>query len=501
MSIALLLEMAASAYDDRVALGHGTGAMSYADLAALAARGASVLQDAGAAHVVFVGVNSPAVPVTLFAATCAGLPFTPLNYRLSPQLLAALVAQLPTPFVVTDEPLSGLPAGVPVLSTRAWLDRCETARAADPVAADDESAAVVLFTSGTTSAPKGVVLRHANLLSYVLQTVEFASADPHDAALVCVPPYHVAGMGTILTNLYSGRRIVYLPNFTAEGWLDLVRDEQVTSAMVVPTMLARIVEQVGDTAPEVPSLRSIAYGGARMPRPVLEKALRAFRGVGFTNAYGLTETSSTIAVLGPEDHVAAVESEDPAVRGRLDSAGRFVPGVEGEVRGDDGLAVATGEPGDLWVRGPQVSGEYLGTGSVLDAGGWFPTRDRARIDADGYVYIEGRVDDTIIRGGENIAPAEIEDVLLRHPAVQECAVVGVPDDEWGERIVAVVVTDRPEAADPAELVAHVRTAMRSSRTPDEVVFRTSLPYTPTGKLLRRDLVAALIERVPAPAGA
>ena len=150
--------------------------------------------------------------------------------------------------------------------------------------------------------------------------------------------------------------------------------------------------------------------------------------------------------------------------------------------------MADGEAGELWVRGPQVSGVYEGIGSVLDADGWFPTRDRARVDSGGYLFIEGRVDDTIIRGGENIAPAEIEDVLIRHPALRDAAVVGVPDEEWGERIVAAVVPLEGATADADEIRAFVRARLRGSRTPDLVVVRADLPYGPTGKIVRRELI-------------
>jgi acyl-CoA synthetase (AMP-forming)/AMP-acid ligase II len=259
--------------------------------------------------------------------------------------------------------------------------------------------------------------------------------------------------------------------------------------MVVPTMLARIVEYLDGRTADVPSLRSIAYGGARMPRPVIERALAAFPTTGFVNAYGLTETSSTIAVLGPDDHRAAVESNDDAVRARLGSAGRAVPGVELVVRGDDGEPVPAGEVGELYVRGAQVSARYVGLGSSLDADGWFGTRDRAWFDADGYLFIEGRSDDTIIRGGENIAPGEIEEVLVAHPAVADAVVFGRPDDEWGERIAAVVVVR--DAVDPDELRAWVRDRLRSSRTPQDIMFRAELPRTETGKVLRRVLIAEL----------
>jgi acyl-CoA synthetase (AMP-forming)/AMP-acid ligase II len=167
----------------------------------------------------------------------------------------------------------------------------------------------------------------------------------------------------------------------------------------------------------------------------------------FTNAYGLTETSSTIAVLGPDDHRAA-RNGDEAARARLSSAGRVLPAIELEVRGPDGVLPA-GEPGEIFVRGEQVSGEYAGTGVVMDEHGWFPTRDRGWVDPDGYLFIAGRSDDTIIRGGENIAPAEIEEVLLAHPDIVQCAVVGIPDDEWGQRIAAAVVVRPGASLDPS----------------------------------------------------
>ncbi|MGW0584547.1 class I adenylate-forming enzyme family protein, partial [Streptomyces sp. NPDC002920] len=209
---------------------------------------------------------------------------------------------------------------------------------------------------------------------------------------------------------------------------------------------------------------------------------------GFVNAYGLTETASSICVLGPDDHWRAIVSDDPAVRERLGSVGRPLPGIEVEIRDEDGKALEAGATGLVLVRGEQISGEYAGAeGGGED--GWFATRDRGRLDADGYLYIEGRADDTIIRGGENIAPAEIEDVLLEHPGVREAAVLGVPDAEWGQRLVAVLVG----AGDPEEIRAFARTRLRSSRTPDTVVFRPELPRTATGKLLRRTLVAELEE--------
>ena len=178
-------------------------------------------------------------------------------------------------------------------------------------------------------------------------------------------------------------------------------------------------------------------------------------------------------------------------RERLGSVGQPVPGVEVQIRGDDGAILGPGSYGELFVRGEQVSGKYAEIGSVLDPDGWFPTKDLAALDEDGYLLISSRSDDTIIRGGENIAPAEIEEVLVEHPLVRQVAVVGVEDPEWGQIIVAVVVPAGGVTLDPGEIRAHVRKSLRGSRTPDRVVFRDELPTTPTGKVLRRDLIDEL----------
>ncbi|MDV7354262.1 fatty acid--CoA ligase family protein [Rhodococcus oxybenzonivorans] len=474
MNINMILEMAATD-SDKAVVTVDERSLTAAQLLDLAHRATDRFRDHPA--VLYLGANHLGYPVALFGAALAGVPFVPLNYRLGDQQLTALQERHAGAVILRPEDLDALvdvdvvqdePAEVPAPQ---W---------------DGDSVAVIIYTSGTTSDPKPAVLRHRHLLAYVLNTMEFASAADTDAALVAVPPYHIAGLTNLLSNLYTGRRVVYLAGFDPTVWLDTVRREGITHAMLVPTMLARVVAELGDADAESPTLQSLAYGGSRTPRPVLEHALRAFPDTGFVNAYGLTETASSVAVLSPEDHRVAFASSDSAVRDRLGSVGRPLPGIEIEVRTETGEPVAAGETGLVFVRGEQISGEYGGR-SVLDADGWFATRDLGHLDADGYLFVEGRADDTIIRGGENIAPAEIEDVLLRHPAISEAAVIGIPDTEWGQRIVAVLVGD----ADPAEIRQWVKDRLRSSKTPDTVVFRDELPKTETGKLLRRTLVAEL----------
>ncbi|MFF3573350.1 class I adenylate-forming enzyme family protein [Nocardia jiangxiensis] len=492
MNVTMLLDMAVDGFGDRVVIGRREGGITAVRLAEMSAAGAAAIRESGADSVVYLAVNGPAFPVAMFAAARAGVPLVPVNYRLGAEQLQSLLANHPRAIGIADE--AQVPtlqaAGLTVLTPEQWLARTAQPVTASPDAEETGAPAVVIYTSGTTSAPKGVLLRHENLTSYVFGSVEFGSAEPTDAALISVPPYHIAAVANAITSLYSGRRTLVLERFTPAQWLQLAREEEITNALVVPTMLARIVESDADKA--LPSLRALAYGGAPMPTSVIEKALRMWPEVGFVNAYGLTETSSTVAVLGPEEHRAALAGDDPAVRARLGSVGRAVPGIDLEIRDANDVVAGPGVTGSIWVRGEQVSAEYAGIGRAVDDRGFFNTRDQGFLDEDGYLYIGGRVDDTIIRGAENIAPAEIEDVILRHPAVLDTAVVGVPDEEWGHRIEAAVVVRAGMQLDPEELRAYVRNVLRGSKTPERIVYWDELPRTETGKLVRRHVLERIV---------
>jgi acyl-CoA synthetase (AMP-forming)/AMP-acid ligase II len=493
MNTPMLLEMAADGMGDRVALGSTKDGLTYADLLDRARRVASVVAEAGAERLVFVAQNSGLLPALLFGSGLAGVPFVPVNYRLADEQLRAILARTAPAVAIVDDDTVGRISGVDgltVLSPAALEARLEAATPAEPGFVDPDEIAVLLYTSGTTGEPKAAVLRHKHLASYVISTVEFMGAADDHAALVSVPPYHVAGMATILTSVYGGRRLVYLPQFDPQRWVDVARDEAITHAMVVPTMLGRILDVVEARSETLPGLVHLAYGGGRMPTPTLERALEVLPAVGYVNAYGLTETASTIATLGPDDHRAAFGSDDPAVRARLGSVGRPLPSLEVEIRDADGRPLPAGERGEIFVRGEQVSGEYLGR-SALTADGWFPTNDGGRLDEAGFLFVEGRLDDVIVRGAENLSPGEIEDALLTHPAVAEAGVVGIPDDEWGETVAAAVVLEPGAEPTVEELQAWVRDRLRSSRTPTVIRFRSELPYNETGKLLRRVLKAEL----------
>ncbi len=485
----MLLDMAVEGMADRVAVGGRDGGLTYDALRDRARRVAGLVRGLAVERVAMVDVNSELLPALLFGSALAELPFVPVNYRLADDRLRAVVQRIVPAYLVAEADVPARLAGLDGLHVRVDADvrrDLEGAPSHEPGDLDGDAVAVWLFTSGTTGEPKAALLRHRHLTSYVLSTVEFMGADEDEATLVSVPPYHIAGMATILSNTYAGRRLVYLPQFDPKEWVRLADAEAVTHAMVVPTMLGRILDVVEEQGVPLPALRHLSYGGGRMPVATIERALDLLPHVGFVNAYGLTETSSTVAVLGPDDHRVAHGSVDPAVRARLGSVGRPLPVLELEIRDAFGAVLPAGATGEIYVRGEQVAGEYQER-TVLTADGWFPTRDSGRLDEEGFLYVEGRLDDVIVRGGENLSPGEIEDVLAAHEAVAEAAVTGVPDAEWGEAVAAAVVLVPGRQVAPSELQQWVRDRLRSSRTPVVIEIRDSLPYNETGKLLRRVL--------------
>jgi acyl-CoA synthetase (AMP-forming)/AMP-acid ligase II len=496
MHTTLLLDMAAEAAPDRLALGELAEGVSFSELQARARGAAAWLADKGGETVAFLGLNGPAMPVAVFAAGLLGRAFAPLNYRLPDADLNRLLARTaPSVAIVDDDMIARLkPAdGVTVVPRSAFeAAGLDPANRAAELPFVDPDVGVLLFTSGTTGEPKAAILRHRNLTSYVISTVEFLASGEDEAALVSVPAYHIAGISAVLTGVYSGRRTVHLPAFTPEAWVEAAAREKVTHAMVVPTMLGRILDVLESRGEKLPALKALSYGGGRMPQPVIERAMRLLPQVDFVNAYGLTETSSTISVLGPDDHREAMASTDEAVRRRLGSVGRPLPSVEVEIRGEGGELLPPGRSGEIYVRGEQVSGEYTHK-KVIDEEGWFATNDGGWMDGDGYLFVEGRLDDVIVRGGENISPGEIEDVLRQHPGVADVAVLGLPDNEWGEKVAAVVVAKDGKPT-PDELAAFVKTQLRSTKTPEVWEFREALPYNETGKLLRRQLKVEMAGR-------
>ena len=467
--------MAAEAMGDREAVKLNNDSITYSELNYMSKSVASLVKNNE--KIGFLSENNLLMPAALFGAAIAGVEFVPLNYRLSEEQLNMQLKRISPAILFTDQDIKCKGIKTIGITTLALDNKAELDNYSD-----DEAVAVELFTSGTTGEPKSAVLKHKNLMAYILGTVEFMSAGAEESVLLSVPPYHIAGIAAVLSSSYSGRKIVQLPNFSAEAWMRLVIKEKITNAFLVPTMLKRIVEKFDDNL-SLPSLKNVAYGGGKMPRSVIERAMKLLPHVNFTNAYGLTETSATICMLGPEDHRSAFNSSDALIKRRLSSAGRPIPSIELIIKNDEGNICLPEELGNVWVRGDQVSGEYKGIGSKLDSEGWFPTKDRGFLDSDGYLFIDGRADDVIVRGGENISPGEIEDVVRTHPNVEDVAAVAVKDIEWGEAVGLVIVASSPIEDD--EIIKLVRTKLRSSRVPSIIKYMDELPYNETGKLLRR----------------
>ena len=467
--------MAAEAMGDREAVKLNNDSITYSELNYMSKSVASLVKNNE--KIGFLSENNLLMPAALFGAAIAGVEFVPLNYRLSEEQLNMQLKRISPAILFTDQDIKCKGIKTIGITTLALDNKAELDNYSD-----DEAVAVELFTSGTTGEPKSAVLKHKNLMAYILGTVEFMSAGAEESVLLSVPPYHIAGIAAVLSSSYSGRKIVQLPNFSAEAWMRLVIKEKITNAFLVPTMLKRIVEKFDDNL-SFPSLKNVAYGGGKMPRSVIERAMKLLPHVNFTNAYGLTETSATICMLGPEDHRSAFNSSDALIKRRLSSAGRPIPSIELIIKNDEGNICLPEELGNVWVRGEQVSGEYKGIGSKLDSEGWFPTKDRGFLDSDGYLFIDGRADDVIVRGGENISPGEIEDVVRTHPNVEDVAAVAVKDIEWGEAVGLVIVASSP--IEDGEIIKLVRTKLRSSRVPSTIKYMDELPYNETGKLLRR----------------
>ncbi|MBI4492768.1 MAG: AMP-binding protein [Chloroflexi bacterium] len=520
MNLAELLTIPASMFPDQEMLrfeGRGT---SYAGLCERVARTAGALRALGVLagdRVAALEINTPAMIEALYATAGLGAAFVPLNYRARADELAHLLGvAAPRVLLVGDRYLDTVrelgaaraegpqlatlehPAeGVPHLPALA-----EQSAPVFPAEVADEDLAVLMFTSGTTAAAKAVMLAHADLVAFVFNTTEPADGSDRGAVLLAAPLHHIAGLTAALAATFAGRRIVLLRQFEAEAWLHLVETERVTHAFLVPTMLKRVLDSPHFAAPNLASLQVLSYGAAPMPLPVIRRAIEVFPpAVQFINAFGQTETTSTVAVLGPEDHrlEGAPEEVERKLR-RLASIGRPLPDVELRILDDQSRALPPGQVGEIAIRTERLMRGYYGQEAATRAtvqDGWLRTRDLGWMDEDGYVYLAGRASDLIIRGGENIAPQEVEAVLASHPAVEEAAVIGLPDEEWGEQVAAVVVR-RPGVEVSAEaLVEHCRQRLASFKRPQAVVFADALPRNALGKLLRQELREQASRQPPA----
>ncbi len=357
---------------------------------------------------------------------------------------------------------------------------------------NDDDTTILMYTAGTTGFPKGVMLSHNSFSIYVLENVSPADPDTREGNILTVPLYHVAGIQAMMAAVYGGRTLIMERQFEAGEWMELVEKEKANRAMMVPTMLKMLMDHPDFSKHDLSSLRVITYGAAPMPLEVIKKAVELFPGVSFINAFGQTETASTITTLSPEDHnITGTEEEKEKKLKRLSSIGRPMSDVEMKIIDEEGNDLPAGEVGEIVAKGPRVMSGYWKdeekTDKTIDKDGWVHTGDMGYMDEDGYFFLAGRATDMIIRAGENISPEEVEGVLLSHPKVDDGAVIGVPDEEWGEVPMAVVVVKKGEEATAEEIMEYCRANLASFKRPRSVVFTDELPRNQMGKILKREL--------------
>ncbi|WP_372405145.1 long-chain-fatty-acid--CoA ligase [Streptomyces luteireticuli] len=470
-------------------------------------------------RVAYLGRNDPACLETFLAAAGAGAATAVLNWRLAPAELAYVVADSGARVLLADTgraaaartALAALPdpprlvvtggaddtdstADEPGTAYEPLLARAEPLPPAPDTAPDDTC--LVLYTSGTTGFPKGAELTHRSLLSSCAALLSQVPFGPEDRNLVALPLFHVGGIGYALGGLFTGRPTELLRAPAPEAICRAV-DEGATHLLLVPAMLPGVLRAGTEHTAAFARLRHCLYGASPMPLPLLREALGRFPDVRFVQVYGMTELSGAVTALDHATH------RDPRRSHLLASAGRPLPGVETRVADPaTGAAVPPGRTGELWVRTHQRMKGYLGrpeaTAETVTEDGWLRTGDVVRVDDGGFVFVEDRLKDLIISGGENVYSAEVERVLVEHPAVAEAAVIGVPDEKWGESVLAVVAVRDGARIEESGLDAFCRTHLAGYKCPRGVAVVDGLPRNAAGKVDKNALRAAhgAVERVP-----
>lgn len=504
---------------ERVALVCGDSVRTYAELDAGSSRAARALLAQGlrpGARVAFLAKDSVEVYEAMFGAAKARLVSLGVNWRLTRREVAFILEdaeaellfvgaefahRVPELRAALERPLDVvmLPAGASgTAGTRAEGDAVDTLdyvawRDAQPpedprLGTDREEVVVQMYTSGTTGHPKGVMLANRSFFA-VVESLRAAGDpwigwQPDDVSLVPLPAFHIGGLWWALTGLAAGCTNVLMDAFSGPELLRLLAAHRVTKVCMVPAMMQVALAEPEAASTDFGALEHVVYGGSPIPRALMEQALTTF-GCEFAQIYGLTETGNTAVCLRPDDH-RDLDSE------RLRAAGRPYPGVRLKCIDRDGRELPPRTVGEICIDSPaNMVGywkrEQATAETLID--GWVHTGDVGFLDEHGYVYVQDRVKDMIIYAGENVYPAEIESVLCDHPEVVEAAVIGVPDERWGEAVKAIVVRAGGSALTPRKLIAHAREGLADFKVPKTVDFVDALPRTPSGKVKKAELRA------------
>ena len=506
------LEISATIVPKRTAITFDDSHISFQELREMADRLANVLVNLGIKAgdtVAMLDVNTPQVLVAYFACAKMDAIFVPLNYRAKEDELRHMlvVSNASVLFVGnryislvnkvtkrTESNLKVIVIGGPDIQSWFSYERlmrhCVERHEFIPTS-EDRDTTILLFTSGTTGFPKAVMLSHNSFSSYMLSSIAPVDPDIEESNLLCVPLYHIAGLQACLAGIYAGRTLVMMRQFEPLEWMQLVEKNRVQRSGIVPTMLKQILDHPRFCEFDLSSLKVISYGAAPMPTTVIKQAIIKLPKIQFINAFGQTETASTITMLSPDDHVlegSKQEIEKKLIR--LQSVGKPLPDIEVKIFDEDGNELSSGVTGEVACRGPRMMSGYWNDEEATKSAfqdGWLFTGDLGYKDQDGYIYLSGRSKDFIKRGGEMISPVEIERILIDHPEVDDAAVIGVPDEEWGERVRALIVLAPGKSISRSRLIEDVHSKLASFKTPESIIFVDSLPHNHLGKILKREL--------------
>lgn len=498
------LHRALQKHPEKIATVHGKRRQSYQQLTDRVARTASALRTLGlepGERLAVLSFNSDRMMELLLAGWWCGLVMTPINTRwTSVEVEFALNDCAASALAVDDDHLPAalaMRADLPTLRMRIYIGEAsapsthvslqrlvEMTAAIEDTRSPSDALAAIVYTGGTTGFSKGVMLSHGNFWAALMGRMIEIPDSPDSTTLLTTPMFHVAGLARMLAQIMVGGTSVITRAFVPQLVIATLKEEEVNDLMVVPSMLQMLLDTGGFDSEKLPQLQRILWGAAPISLPLLERALQAFPNVEFVHTYGMTETAASIATLKVQRHPAFLASD------HIRSAGRT--GLSSEIRIVDGQGrpVPAGTPGEIAVRGPSVMQGYWNrpdeTCRAMVAG-WLRTGDGGLMDKNGYLFVIDRIKDMVISGGENVYPAEVESVLVSHPAVAMCAVIGVPHEKWGEAVHAIVVLKTDQSVSADELGIFCRQHLSQFKCPKSYEFREELPLTPAGKVQKTEL--------------